>query len=149
MDPATKPSPVTSINTVAPAGAVVLLRAVIRGTPLADASIWKSVAGVSEPVAGLKTVTLVEPGEIKSVVGIIAERPVGDEKEVGRLPPFQRTIMPLVKPEPLTISPNPRAPGIALPGSSVDMVIVGGGACGVTVIVLLIVVLLPVGSVAV
>lgn len=65
------------------------------------------------PGAGLKTVTLAAPAAAMSVAGIAAVNCVALVKVVVRLFPFQRTVAPLTKFAPVTVSVKPWPPATA------------------------------------
>jgi hypothetical protein len=95
-------------------------------------------------------VTLVVPGETRSLDDTMMVRIDEARNVVDLAPPFHRTTIPFVNAAPRTPSVNdPTAPGNALAGSRPPIDIVGGGGCGITTIVDVIVVLLPEGSSAV
>ncbi len=68
------------------------------------------------PGVGLKTVIVAGPSVIRSLAGICAVSWVLLTKFVVRLAPFHRTVAPLTKPAPVTVSVNAEPPPLAEAG---------------------------------
>ena len=82
--------------------------------------------------SGFSTVTEAVPAAAMSVAGIAAVSWVALTKVVVRLVPFQRTVAPLTKLLPFTVSVKPPPPAVALLGER-ELNVGAGAACTVSV----------------
>ena len=105
-----------------PKGAVILammVPAAVKSCTVVVAETVNDWAGeVPPPGAGLNTVTWDVPAAAISAAGIAAVSWVALTTVVVRLAPFQRTVEPTTKFEPLTVRLKPAPPVVALAGAS-------------------------------
>src|SRR5206468_457004 len=113
--PVTKPVPVAvSVKAAPPAVALVGDTEVSVGAEVFSENAC--AAEVPPPGVGVTTVTLAVPAAAMSAAAIAAVSWMGLTKVVVRTAPFQRTVEPLTKPLPLTVSVKARPPAVALAG---------------------------------
>src|SRR5207253_2979984 len=126
-EPATKFVPFTvNVNAATPTEADIGLRLVVVGTGFGDVEIVNVWAfEVPPPGAGLNTITDTGPAVARAPEEIAAVTCDGDTKVVAQSAPFQRTIDPLMKFVPFTVSVNGGPPAVTDAGFS--PVVVGTG----------------------
>lgn len=115
------------VNATPPATPELGLIAVVVGAGAAALIVKVTALDVPPPGVGLKTVTLAVPAEAMSEAGIAAVSCVALTKVVVRALPFQRTVEPLMKFDPLTVNVKAAPPAVAEVGLMV--VIAGTGFC--------------------
>ena len=114
-----KPVPVTvSVKRGLPAGTEGGPSAPTTGAGLgALATVKVTAFDVPPPGAGFTTVTAIVPAAAMSEAPMVACSTVAETKVVGRALPFQPTVEPVTKPEPLTVSAKLGPPAVALLGA--------------------------------
>src|SRR2546426_39613 len=134
-EPFTKLLPLTvMVNAASPVVALVGDSDVSAGAGLVTENVW--AAEVPPPGAGGRTGTGTLAAAARSAAGIAAVSWVALTKAVVRAAPFQRTVEPLVKPVPLTVSVKAAPPTAALVGTSPVIAGTGlstGNACAAEV----------------
>ena len=122
--PETNPLPLTvSVKAAPPPNTVFGLNVLSTGTPF---KIENELAfDTPPPGAAFATVISALPDAVKSLAGMAAVNCVALTKVVARALPFQRTVEPLTKPVPLTVSVIPLLPAVAEAGD--NPLIVGAG----------------------
>ena len=124
LEPMTKPVPLTvRVNAALPALAEVGEMLEVVGAGLLKVKVW--AFEVPPPGAALNTVTEAVPATARSAAVIAAVNLVEETKVVLRLVPFQFTLEPATKPEPLTVSVKAAPPAVPVVG--LTLVVAGAG----------------------
>src|SRR5438552_3985267 len=119
-----KPVPFTvSVKAASPSVLLVGLMLINEGTRLLTEKLLEP--DVPPPGSGLKTEMGNEPGAVKSAAVIWAVNFAALTNVVRRSLPLKRTIEPLMRPVPLTVSVNSPAPAIATVGEKLTIEGVG------------------------